>query len=574
VKVIYTYGESVIGRELLQIRRIINSRAKIVHRYDASEAPGGIFRYEIESGGDIPAHHIPMGKEIAPGRVFLGPVTGYAADLREIVVKGLVAQGYLGEPELTAERFGIDEAGVAYWKSGDLVRLMSNGDLIHEGRIDNLVKINGKVVSTRYVETSILTISGIRHAAVVAEKRLNGRYSLSAHVEIDPLLNMSQDFIKEKLTALGLTTALPRKIFRHEKLPLTNRGKIDYKILRENHWPTWLDTRTVPPSQDLESALQEKIARILSLDEIDADQDLWKAGLDSLGAIELSVIITGMGFLNVQPTDFAEYSTIRSITNYLESIAVGGGATSFTFNPEGTEKPIFALLPAGQSPLIFHGLAELLGAKQPVVAITSIDFSAEQLRLRTIEKIAANHLEKVRSIQPEGPINLVGYCFGAIVAYDMAQQEVRRGGQAKVTMLDSWFPSLHVDGPRPVSQLPFLLARRLQKAPRMMAANAYYRTLAMYYRGTGKIPHNLTGTKYFLPKILSYSWYKIADSYDPQPASFPLAYIEGNEGQLMKEINQLVPTHLRTMRRVEADHAKILDKESLPIIAEVLRATN
>jgi len=567
---IYTYGESVVGRELSQIRRVINSGAKIVHRYDASEAPGGVYRYEIPSGAAIPPLLVPLGIAISPDRVTLAPVPEFDDGVREIVVRGLVAQGYLGEPELSAERFGIGDDGVPFWRSRDLVRLSPNGQLLHEGRIDNLVKINGRVVSTRFVETCLMAVPGVRHAAVIAEKKLSGRYFLLAHVEIDPNVEMSQDSVKAQLIEQELTWAIPQKIFRHNKLPLTNRGKVDFQKLRREEWPSWQTIRELGPNSALEIALKAKVLRILDLEEIDTDQDLWNVGLDSLGAIELSVVINRMGFLNVQPTDFAIHSTITAIATYLESIAVSGGETAFTFNADGENRPIFVLLPAGTSPLIFNGLAEVLGSSQPLVVMNSIDFSAKSLRLRTIERIASDRLARVREIQPEGPINLVGYCFGAILAYDMGQQDCANGGDARVTMLDSWFPALHLDDRESVHANESLIARQFKKSPRAIAESAYFRICAAYYVSSGKIPRNFFGAENFFPRLLSYSWVKIAAGYKPYPVSFPVAYIEGNDGKIMKDLEVLVPSEFLTVRAVDESHNDLLDPSALATIAQVV----
>lgn len=153
----------------------------------------------------------------------------------------------------------------------------------------------------------------------------------------------------------------------------------------------------------------------------------------------------------------------------------------------------------------------------------------------------------------------------------MAQQEIRTGREAKVTMLDSWFPSLHLDGPNPTAPVASLIARQFRKTPKAIAEGIYFRTVAAFYRTTGKIPPNITQAQNFLPKLLSYSWYAIADRYEPEPASFPLAYIEGNEGQVMLEMERLVPSGLTAFRRVDAIHANVLDEKSLTAIVDVLR---
>src|SRR6185437_10037837 len=94
---------------------------------------------------------------------------------------------------------------------------------------------------------------------------------------------------------------------------------------------------------------------------------------------------------------------------------------------QGTRPPLFLIHGAGGDVLWgYANLAPHLGDDQPVYGVKSraLDGSDE---FPSIEEMAGHYIEQIRTLQPQGPYYLGGYCFGGNVAYEMARQIEARG---------------------------------------------------------------------------------------------------------------------------------------------------
>ncbi|HYX23529.1 MAG TPA: amino acid adenylation domain-containing protein, partial [Thermoanaerobaculia bacterium] len=155
----------------------------------------------------------------------------------EIHVGGAgLAEGYLGRPELTAERFipnPFGEAGSRLYRSGDLARRLPDGDLEYLGRIDHQVKIRGFRIELGEIESALVRHPAVREAVVLAvdDPERAGDRRLVAWVVPSageaPSLSDLRSFVGQSLPDYMLPSALVLL----DALPLTANGKIDRRAL-------------------------------------------------------------------------------------------------------------------------------------------------------------------------------------------------------------------------------------------------------------------------------------------------------------------------------------------------------
>jgi amino acid adenylation domain-containing protein len=196
-----------------------------------------------------------------------------------------VALGYLGRPELTAERFIPDAAGDArIYRTGDLVRHRLDGVLEYLGRVDQQVKIRGFRVEPGEVEHALLQLAEVQSAAVTVRSRASGEKQLVAYVvpanaDHKPAASVLRSALASALPAY----LVPASFVWLERLPTTANGKLDVQALpapgRER---PELSTEFVSPRSALEQQLARAWEDALELEAIGVHDNLFDLGASSL----------------------------------------------------------------------------------------------------------------------------------------------------------------------------------------------------------------------------------------------------------------------------------------------------
>ena len=202
----------------------------------------------------------------------------------EIVVAGMgVAHGYLNRPELTAERFIRDPfskaASATAYRSGDLARRCSDGELEYLGRSDQQVKLRGFRIELGEIESALKEIPGVVDAAAMLREDIPG----------DPRL-VAYTALPEPRDGAGLLGALKQKLpdymipsaFVHlPALPLTANGKIDRRALPPPRAKSEPD-ESRPPRDAIERIVTDVWLELLKIPRIGANDNFFDIGGHSL----------------------------------------------------------------------------------------------------------------------------------------------------------------------------------------------------------------------------------------------------------------------------------------------------
>jgi amino acid adenylation domain-containing protein len=195
-----------------------------------------------------------------------------------------VARGYRDNPERTAERFRPDPfAGGRMYRSGDLVRMREDGELLFLGRVDDQVKISGQRVEPGEVERALLAHPGVREAAVIARAEVDGHKRLLGYVAPPDGAEPDPEELRAHLAERLPAFMVPSWIEVLEALPLNERGKVDHDALpsprREGDGKAPADPRV--------ARVAALMAEVLKLDSVGSDEDFFALGGSSLLAIRL-----------------------------------------------------------------------------------------------------------------------------------------------------------------------------------------------------------------------------------------------------------------------------------------------
>jgi amino acid adenylation domain-containing protein len=270
---------------------------------------------------------VPIGRPIANTEMYvlnaeLQPLPAGIAG--ELFIGGAgVGRGYLNRPELTAERFLPDPlrpGGLGrIYKTGDLARYRSDGEIEFLGRIDNQIKIRGLRIEPEEIESVLGQHPGVQASAVVgcedipAEKRLVA-YLVGKETETITSSEL-RTFLRQKLPP----HMVPSEFILLESLPLTPNGKLDRKALPSVGNPQSVSPET-PHDQatTLEDTLSGIWAEALDRQTVNRTRNFMDLGADSLMVVEVATKLGESLGTTVAITEFFQYPTIESLAAHLK----------------------------------------------------------------------------------------------------------------------------------------------------------------------------------------------------------------------------------------------------------------
>nr|QEO74125.1 condensation domain-containing protein [uncultured bacterium] len=231
-----------------------------------------------------------------------------------------LALGYLGRPELTAERFLPDPfgpAGARLYRSGDLARYLPDGDVEYLGRIDQQVKIRGFRIELGEIETALTSQPEIREAVVLAREDKPGDKRLVAYLVAERELPAGE--LRERLKAKLPEYMVPAAFVTLPALPLTSNGKVDRKQLPVPEAASSAQKRErVAPRTGLELSLADLWQTALSSSgEVGIEDDFFELGGNSItGAILINRLQEALGEI-VHVVVIFDAPTVERMATYL-----------------------------------------------------------------------------------------------------------------------------------------------------------------------------------------------------------------------------------------------------------------
>lgn len=344
-----------------------------------------------------------------------------------------VARGYLNRPELTAEKFIADrfcEGGGRLYQTGDLARFLPDGNLAFLGRMDHQVKVRGYRIELGEIEFVLAQHPGVKQCVVVAREDSPGEKRLVAYLvsggDEKPHARELREFIQAKLPDY----MVPLAFVLLPAMPLTPNGKVDRRALpapaRQN---SALLHEYVAPRTSLEKRLAEIWENTLGIAPIGIRDNIFELGLDSLVAARLFAVIEKSLGRDLPPGPLFRAPTVESLAELLErEDSIPRRWTSLIpIQPHGTRTPLFCVHGAAGTVLFFQALANRLAPARSLYAFQAQGLHGRDVPHTSIEAMAAHYIQEMRTVQPRGPYLLAGWCFGGLVAFEMAQQLWRMG---------------------------------------------------------------------------------------------------------------------------------------------------
>lgn len=533
----------------------------LYNMFGMSETGGAVMSFKVDEMSDS----APLGRGINHNvaRVVDEKGNDVPADTDgELVLKGSFCNCYFKDPERTKELYRD-----GWLHTGDVARIDTEGIIHYVNRKDWMLKINGQRVEPGEIESVMKRIPGVTGAVVQGVDNGRGSKYLCGWYTSD-----GEDIEKEKLIAF-LEERLPHymvplRYVHLDKFPLNANGKIDRKNL-----PMPVNDRSdlQPLSGNLELKVAETFCQILTLkiDDIGANTSFFEVGGDSIQIMRLCGELGKALHKEVPPARIYENPTVRGIARILEETD-SDTPLDYVYSYHEDKAPLVFIHTGSTGSEAYYALA---GDIKDCCSFSVIEqyniFHPDDIK-EGIPAIAAKYIEILKQRQPHGPYNLGGWCYGGMIAYEMACQLKEAGeDMGSLILIDAYIMNSDFDK-------RLVIANQVEKVNR-----EYYENSPLFedFRGRGMIEEIIENSRRvgrnmaeFTPRpytgrVHFFKATKMAEGLGSSQRTYFAHIIREEAGGLQK----FVPAHQLTVYDIPEHHDGMMSETGRKIISNRIR---
>ncbi|WP_353303884.1 amino acid adenylation domain-containing protein [Sessilibacter corallicola] len=316
-------GEACPNSLIAQVRQLA-PELRIVNHYGPTETTVGVLTHEIPFQTEYTGS-FPVGKPLPNSQTYILDAGGYLCPpgvAGELFVGGdSVARGYLGQPELTQERFierqlHASQPAQRLYRTGDKARWLSNGDIDFLGRLDEQVKLRGYRVELGDIRTCLCEQDGVRDAVVqVIRGDVSERLVAFLVTENNSTTSADTQRVQSALEETLPPYMVPQQWLWLDSLPLTINGKLDRRELMAlaDAGPDSDAVEGRDPRDQLEQQLVAIWSQILRRDSVSIDDNFFELGGDSILSLQVIAKAKKAG-ITLTPKQLFDEQTIARLS--------------------------------------------------------------------------------------------------------------------------------------------------------------------------------------------------------------------------------------------------------------------
>ena len=271
------------------------------------------------------SNHVTIGRPVANTKAYILDKNLLPLQLNvpgELFIGGeVLARGYLYRNDLTKERFlacPFDSETLIY-RTGDLAKWTSDGEIEFLGRIDFQVKLRGYRIELGEIENALCEHDQILDAVVIAQKTVNGDEFLCAFIVAKNSVPISE--LRVFLSQTLPDYMIPASFVFLEEMPLNPNGKVCRATLEKLSYAPDVE-RGIPyvgARNEVDLTLVKSWTDTLNIEKIGIDENFFDLGGDSLKIVKLLVSLLPFNW-ELTARDFYRYQTIRLLSDKIRGV--------------------------------------------------------------------------------------------------------------------------------------------------------------------------------------------------------------------------------------------------------------
>jgi thioesterase domain-containing protein/acyl carrier protein len=207
--------------------------------------------------------------------------------------------------------------------------------------------------------------------------------------------------------------------------------------------PAEAATDSVAPRDTIEQMLCQIWAKSLNVKRVGLHDNFFDLGGHSLLAVRIIAEVEKLFGTRLPLATLLQAPTVADLANILRKDHwTPRWSSLIPIRPGGSRPPIFFMHSHGGNVIEYYPLASQLDPDQPVYALQTRGLDGHITKDLSMEQMAAAYVAEIRSLQPEGPYYLGGFCLGGSLALIAAQQLIAAGQEvALLVMIQTTHPN-------------------------------------------------------------------------------------------------------------------------------------
>ncbi|WP_066507710.1 non-ribosomal peptide synthetase [Abyssisolibacter fermentans] len=322
LKYILLSGEMVRGNDVKKFMNSYKNKISLVNLYGTTETTM-IKLFHTINDNDVTKKNIPVGKPIDSTQVMI------LDDYLNICQQNVAGEVYIRTPFITSgycnkelnrevfikNPFSKNPNDIIY-KTGDIGKILTDGNIEIMGRKDNQVKIRGIRIDISEIENSLLKYKKVNEAIILAKDDLKGNKDLYGYIVGDKGLTVKD--LRHYLSKELPDYMIPQFYVQLDQMPMTTNGKIDRRKLLSLDANMKTGVQYEKPRDDIDAKLIEICEDILKVDDISINDEFFLLGGHSLKATNLVARINKEFNKELPLKKILSNPTIKEISDYIK----------------------------------------------------------------------------------------------------------------------------------------------------------------------------------------------------------------------------------------------------------------